>query len=42
LPGDPGYRLHAWRLRFDHPASGRPVEIECAPPPDLRFVTMMR
>jgi len=36
LPGDPGYRLHAYRLAFDHPTTGRRIEIECAPPPDLR------
>lgn len=35
LPGDPGYRLHAFRLRLPHPASGRPLEVECCPPPDL-------
>ncbi len=32
LPGDGGYRLHAWRLSFTHPTSGRRVEIECPPP----------
>ena len=36
LPGDPGYRLHAYRLRLPHPATGRLVAIECAPPPELR------
>lgn len=36
LPGDPGYRLHAHRLGFDHPATGRRLELECAPPPVLR------
>jgi 23S rRNA pseudouridine1911/1915/1917 synthase len=36
LPGDPGYHLHAALLRFDHPASGRPVELRCEPPPILR------
>jgi 23S rRNA pseudouridine1911/1915/1917 synthase len=36
LPGDPGYRLHAHRLLFDHPVTGRPVEIECGPPAELR------
>ena len=35
LPGDPGYRLHAHRLSLDHPATGRRVEIECAPPREL-------
>ena len=42
LPGDAGYRLHAYRLAFDHPATGRRVEIECAPPPALAIVAMMR
>jgi 23S rRNA pseudouridine1911/1915/1917 synthase len=36
LPGDGGYRLHAWRLAFTHPTVGRRVELECAPPPELR------
>jgi len=36
LPGDAGYRLHAHRLRLAHPGTGLPVEIECAPPPELR------
>ncbi len=27
--------LHAWRLRFSHPASGEPVELLAALPPDL-------
>jgi 23S rRNA pseudouridine1911/1915/1917 synthase len=36
LPGDPGYLLHAWRLELDHPADGRRLVIECAPPPALR------
>jgi 23S rRNA pseudouridine1911/1915/1917 synthase len=36
LPGDPGYRLHAYRLRLAHPATGVMVDLECIPPPDLR------
>ena len=36
LPGDPGYRLHAHRLRLPHPATGEMVDLECAPPSDLR------
>jgi 23S rRNA pseudouridine1911/1915/1917 synthase len=36
LPGDPGYRLHAYRLRLAHPATGRMLDLECSPPPDLR------
>ena len=27
--------LHAWRLAFRHPASGEPVELEAALPPDM-------
>jgi len=34
-PGDPGYRLHAHRLGFAHPTTGRRLELECAPPPVL-------
>jgi 23S rRNA pseudouridine1911/1915/1917 synthase len=37
LPGDAGYRLHAHRLGFAHPIHGRRVEIECAPPRELRL-----
>jgi 23S rRNA pseudouridine1911/1915/1917 synthase len=37
LPGDPGYWLHAERLRVEHPASGEWLEIECAPPRILRL-----
>jgi 23S rRNA pseudouridine1911/1915/1917 synthase len=36
LPGDPGYRLHAHRLWLAHPATGRQLDLECAPPPELR------
>jgi 23S rRNA pseudouridine1911/1915/1917 synthase len=36
LPGDGGYRLHAYRLALAHPATGRRLELECGPPPDLR------
>ncbi|MEI7704012.1 MAG: RluA family pseudouridine synthase [Deltaproteobacteria bacterium] len=36
VPGDPGYRLHAWRLELDHPRTGARLEVECAPPPVLR------
>jgi 23S rRNA pseudouridine1911/1915/1917 synthase len=34
--GAGGYLLHAHRLRFEHPATGRPAVLECAPPPALR------
>jgi len=36
LPGDGGYRLHAHRLALDHPGTGRRLELECAPPEELR------
>ena len=32
LPGDLGYRLHAWQLGFAHPVSGQSIRL-CAPPP---------
>jgi 23S rRNA pseudouridine1911/1915/1917 synthase len=37
VPGDPGYRLHAFRIEFEHPRTGAPVEVECTPPPVLRL-----
>jgi 23S rRNA pseudouridine1911/1915/1917 synthase len=39
LPGQGGYRLHARRLAFEHPRTGRPVELVCSPPPDLLSFT---
>ena len=27
--------LHSWRVSFDHPVTGRPVEVEDPLPPDL-------
>jgi 23S rRNA pseudouridine1911/1915/1917 synthase len=36
LPGDGGYRLHARRLALAHPWTGARLELECAPPPELR------
>jgi 23S rRNA pseudouridine1911/1915/1917 synthase len=36
LPGELGYWLHAHRLGFPHPATGDPVLLVCAPPPELR------
>lgn len=36
LPGDPGYRLHAHRLSLTHPITHRLLELECAPPEELR------
>jgi 23S rRNA pseudouridine1911/1915/1917 synthase len=38
LPGDPGYHLHAAELRLPHPASGKVLELRCAPPPLLRRI----
>jgi 23S rRNA pseudouridine1911/1915/1917 synthase len=32
LPGDHGYWLHAKRLRFEHPHSGRKIELDCPGP----------
>jgi 23S rRNA pseudouridine1911/1915/1917 synthase len=32
----PRQALHAWRLAFSHPATGERLEIEAAPPEDLR------
>ena len=29
------HALHAWKLGFDHPADGRPLEFEAPPPADL-------
>jgi 23S rRNA pseudouridine1911/1915/1917 synthase len=39
LPGDPGYHLHAAKLSFCHPITGRGITIECEPPPLLRLST---
>ncbi len=36
LPGEGGYRLHAAQIVFPHPASGRRILVECAPPACLR------
>ena len=30
------HALHAWKLGFDHPADGRPLEFEVPPPADFR------
>jgi 23S rRNA pseudouridine1911/1915/1917 synthase len=38
-PGDLGYRLHACRLSFAHPATGAPVVLECAAPPALSLAS---
>jgi len=36
LPGDGGYLLHAERLEFTHPATGRRISITATPPPELQ------
>ncbi|HSD65990.1 MAG TPA: RluA family pseudouridine synthase [Vicinamibacteria bacterium] len=36
LPGEGGYRLHSHRLALAHPLTGRRLELECPPPPELR------
>jgi 23S rRNA pseudouridine1911/1915/1917 synthase len=36
LPGEGGFWLHSHRLRLPHPVTGRPLELECPPPPLLR------
>jgi 23S rRNA pseudouridine1911/1915/1917 synthase len=36
LPGDAGYSLHARRLKFDHPASGEPLDFTAPLPEILR------
>ncbi len=35
MPGDGGYWLHAYRLRFIHPRTQKPLAILCPPPPAL-------
>jgi 23S rRNA pseudouridine1911/1915/1917 synthase len=39
LPGDPGYHLHAAKLRISHPANGNELVIECEPPALLLLLT---
>ena len=34
-PGDVGYLLHSWKIRFPHPTRGEDVEVVCPPPPAL-------
>jgi len=34
-PGDVGYFLHSWKIRFPHPARGEDMEVICPPPPRL-------
>lgn len=35
VPGDCGYHLHAYRLRFCHPQTDRPMDFMSPPPPEL-------
>ena len=35
VPGDCGYHLHAYRLSFIHPQTGKAIELQCDPPPEL-------
>lgn len=35
VPGDCGYQLHAYQLRFTHPRSGEPMSFTCPPPAAL-------
>ncbi len=35
IPGDEGYRLHAWRIELLHPSTGLPLRLEAPPTPDL-------
>lgn len=36
LPGDGGYLLHAAKLQFSHPATGKRMTLEVPPPPPLQ------
>jgi 23S rRNA pseudouridine1911/1915/1917 synthase len=36
LPGDGGYLLHAERLQFAHPATGKRITLTAEPPPSLQ------
>jgi 23S rRNA pseudouridine1911/1915/1917 synthase len=36
LPGDTGYLLHAMRVALSHPETGKPFEVKCPPPRELR------
>jgi len=35
LPGDLGYFLHSWKIRFPHSDKGEDMEVVCPPPPIL-------
>jgi len=34
-PGEMGYLLHSWKIRFPHPVGGQETEVVCPPPPRL-------
>ncbi len=34
-PGETGYLLHSWKIRFPHPSRGEEVEVVCPPPSAL-------
>jgi len=34
-PGECGYLLHSWKIRFPHPQRGEDVEVVSPPPPSL-------
>jgi len=34
FPGETGYLLHSWKIRFPHPGRGEDVEVVCPPPPN--------
>jgi 23S rRNA pseudouridine1911/1915/1917 synthase len=42
LPGDSGYFLHSWKIRFPHPDKGEEMEVVCPPPPLLDPVDPIR
>ncbi len=37
LPGEGGYSLHAQYLRFHHPITGEPIQLEAAQPPEFEL-----
>lgn len=41
LPGETGYLLHSWKIRFPHPARGEDMVVVCSPPsiPAWRHLT---
>ena len=40
LPGDCGYHLHAYRLCFIHPQTGKAIDLQCTPPPELSLQSL--